>query len=77
MSSIRPENQTAEGEVLSRLMEAACDAAIRKAPHITEIPPRRLMTIKETSTYLAISEREVYNMVANSELSGVVTGAAS
>jgi excisionase family DNA binding protein len=32
------------------------------------------MTIKETSAYLAISEREVYNMLCTNELVGVRHG---
>jgi excisionase family DNA binding protein len=59
---------------LSQLVEAPCGAAIRKALNITDISPRRLMTINEAATYLAISEREVYNMLANNELLGVRRG---
>jgi excisionase family DNA binding protein len=74
MSSTPSENPIAGTDVLSQLVEAACGAAIKKAMNITDIPPRRLMTIRETSTYLAISEREVYNMLANNELLGVRHG---
>ena len=74
MSSTPLENQTAGTDVLSQLVEAACGIAIRKALNITDIAPKRLMTIKETSAYLAISEREVYNMLATNELIGVRHG---
>lgn len=74
MSSSPSENQTAATDVLSQLVEAACGIAIRKALNIADMPPRRLMTIKETSTYLAISEREVYNMLSTNELVGVRHG---
>jgi excisionase family DNA binding protein len=74
MSSTPFGNPIAGTDVLSQLVEAACGAAIKEAMNITDIPPRRLMTIKETSTYLAISEREVYNMLANNELLGVRHG---
>ena len=74
MSSTPSENQAATTDVLSQLVEAACGAAIRKALNITDIRPRRLMTIKETSAYLAISEREVYNMLATNEIVGVRHG---
>jgi excisionase family DNA binding protein len=74
MSSAPLENPTAGTDVLAQLVEAACAAAIRKALNITDVAPRRLMTIKETATYLAISEREVYNMLANNELLGVRRG---
>ena len=74
MSSTPLENQTAGTDVLSQLVEAACGIAIRKALNITDVAPKRLMTIKETSTYLAISEREVYNMLSTNELVGVRHG---
>ena len=74
MSSTPSGNQIAGTDVLSQLVEAACGAAIKKVMNITDIPPRRLMTIKETSTYLAISEHEVYKMLANNELIGVRHG---
>jgi excisionase family DNA binding protein len=74
MSSTPSENQVAGTDVLSQLVEAACGAAIRKALNIADIPPRRLVTIKEAATYLAISEREVHKMPANNELVGVRHG---
>jgi excisionase family DNA binding protein len=74
MSITPSENQAAGTDVLSQLVEAACGAAIRKALNIADIPPRRLVTIKETAIYLAISEREVYKMLANNELLGVRHG---
>lgn len=74
MSSPSLGNQTSGSDALSQLVEAACGAAIRKALNISDISPRRLMTINEAATYLAISEREVYNMLANNELLGVRRG---
>lgn len=59
---------------LSQLIEAACEAAIRRAMNITDLAPRRLLSIKEAAVYFAISEREVYNMLANNELQGVRHG---
>ena len=32
------------------------------------------MTVQEASVYLALSEREIYNMIANKELSGIRHG---
>lgn len=32
------------------------------------------MTVQEAAVYLALSEREVYNMIANKELNGVRHG---
>ncbi len=42
--------------------------------NIGDISPRRLMTVQEGAVYLALSEREIYNMLANKELTGVRHG---
>jgi excisionase family DNA binding protein len=59
---------------LSQMIEAACETAIKKAMNISDVSPRRLMTVQEAALYLALSEREVYNMIANKELNGVRHG---
>jgi excisionase family DNA binding protein len=59
---------------LSQMIEAACEAAIKRAMKVSDISPRRLLTVQEAAVYLALSEREVYNMVANKELTGVRHG---
>ncbi|MFZ0590939.1 MAG: helix-turn-helix domain-containing protein [Bryobacteraceae bacterium] len=59
---------------LSQMIEAACEAAIKRAMKISDISPRRLLTVQEAAVYLALSEREVYNMIANKELIGVRHG---
>jgi len=59
---------------LSQMIEAACEAAIKRAMKIGDISPRRLLTAQEAATYLALSEREVYNMIANKELTDVRHG---
>jgi excisionase family DNA binding protein len=57
------------------MIKAACHAAIKEAMNnIGDISPRRLMTAQEASVYLALSEREIYNMLANKELAGVRHG---
>ena len=59
---------------LSQIIEAACETAIKRAMKIGDISPRRLLTAQEAAVYLALSEREVYNMIANKELVGVRHG---
>ncbi len=59
---------------LSQMIEAACEAAIRRAMSISDISPRRLLTAPEAGVYLALSEREIYNMIANKEITGVRHG---
>jgi excisionase family DNA binding protein len=59
---------------LSQMIEAACEAAIRRALNISDVSPRRLLTVEEVAIYLTLSEREIYNMVSNGELVGVRHG---
>lgn len=61
-------------DAFSEIIKAACQAAIKEAMNINDLSPRRLMTAQEASIYLALSEREIYNMVANKELQGVRHG---
>lgn len=41
---------------------------------VGDVSPRCLLTAQEAGVYLALSEREVYNMIANSQLVGVRHG---
>ena len=59
---------------LSQMIETACEAAIKRAMRIGDISPRRLLTAQEAAVYLALSEREVYNMIANKDLIGIRHG---
>jgi excisionase family DNA binding protein len=59
---------------LSQMIEAACEAAIKRAMSVSDLSPRRLLTAQEAAVYLALSEREVYNMIANEQLVGVRHG---
>jgi excisionase family DNA binding protein len=42
--------------------------------NISDVSPRRLLTVQEASVYVALSEREIYNTIANKELPGVRHG---
>jgi excisionase family DNA binding protein len=42
--------------------------------HIADLSPRRLLSIEETATYLGLSEREIYNILAAKQLAGVRHG---
>jgi excisionase family DNA binding protein len=59
---------------LSEIIEAACESAIKRAMNISDVSPRRLLTVQEAAVYLALSEREIYNMITNKELVGVRHG---
>jgi excisionase family DNA binding protein len=56
---------------LSEMIKAACLEAIREAMNTEERP---LMSVKEASQALALSPREIYNMVENRELATVRRG---
>lgn len=59
---------------LSAMIKSACEAAIREALNISDISPRRLLSVEETAVYLGLSEREIYNMIANRQLPAVRHG---
>jgi excisionase family DNA binding protein len=59
---------------LSQMMEAACEAAIKRTMRISDVSPRRLLTARESAQYLSLSEREVYNMISDHKLTGVRYG---
>ena len=61
-------------DVFSEIIEAACETAVRRAMNISDISSRRLLTVQEAAVYLALSEREVYNMLANKDLNRVRHG---
>ena len=61
-------------DAFSEIIKAACQAAIKEAMNLSDLSPRRLLTAQEAAVYLALSEREVYNMISNKELDGVRHG---
>jgi excisionase family DNA binding protein len=61
----------AQSNPLVEMIKAACLEAIREAMDIDERP---LMTVKDASLALALSSREIYNMVENKELAAVRRG---
>jgi excisionase family DNA binding protein len=63
-----------QAETLSQIMEAACEAAIKRTMRISDIAPRRLLTARESAQYLSLSEREIYNMISDRQLAGVRHG---
>lgn len=55
-------------------IESACESAIKRVLNISDISHRRLLTVAEAAVYLSISEREIYNILANKELVAVRHG---
>ena len=52
-------------------IEAACQRAVTSA---MELRARRLMKVPEAAEYLALSRRELYNMIANGDVRVVSHG---
>jgi excisionase family DNA binding protein len=61
-------------DALSQVIEQAVAVGIRKALGSIDNTSRRLFSIDQAGTYLCLSERELYNMLANKELVAVKHG---
>jgi excisionase family DNA binding protein len=59
---------------LSQMIEAACEAAIKRALRPCEPTPRRLLSARESAQYLSLSQREVCSMIAERQLAGIRYG---
>ena len=51
-------------DAFSQIIEAAVESAMKRVTGVTDIFPRRLMKVAEASKYLALSDREICNMIA-------------
>lgn len=61
-------------DAFQNLIEHAVEVAVRRALNLSEATNRRLLSIAEGATYLALSKREVYNMIAARDLPAVCHG---
>ena len=62
-------------DAFSQAIEQAVEAGIRKAlDGVNEGRNKRLLSVEQAATYLSLSKRELYNMIANNELSAVKHG---
>jgi len=59
---------------LSQMIRVACEDAVKAVLNISDVSPRRLLSVEETATYLCLSVREIYNMISTRELTGVRHG---
>ena len=55
-------------DAFQHIIEQAVESGVRKALNLSEATNRRLLTITEGATYLALSKREIYNMIATGDL---------
>jgi len=65
---------TAPIDPLSQMIRVACEDAVKAVLNISDVSPRRLLSVEETATYLCLSVREIYNMISTRELTGVRHG---
>ena len=56
------------------VIEQAVEAGVRKALNVSQVTNRRLLSITEGATYLALSKREVYKMIGTGSLPAVSHG---
>lgn len=62
-------------DALSQVIEQAVAAGVRKAfEGVNDGTNRRLLSAEQAATYLGLSKREVYNMIANKGLVAVKHG---
>lgn len=61
-------------DAFAELIEHAVETAVCKALGAPDAMNRRLLSIEGAAGYLALSKREVYNMVSSRELAVVVHG---
>jgi excisionase family DNA binding protein len=64
----------AANDPFSQIIRAACEDAIKGILKISDISPRRLLSVEETATYLNLCEREIYSLISSKELVGVRHG---
>jgi excisionase family DNA binding protein len=61
-------------DAFEQIIERAVEAGLRKALNLSEVSNRRLLSVEEAATYLSLSKREVYNMLASGDLRAVRHG---
>ncbi|MCU1336356.1 MAG: Helix-turn-helix domain [Bryobacterales bacterium] len=61
-------------DIITQAIQRAVESGVRKALNVYEATNRRLLSVKEAATYLSLSERELYNMMANHQLRAVRHG---
>ncbi len=62
-------------DAFSQVIEQAVAAGVRKAfEGVNDGKTKRLLSVEQAATYLALSKRELYNMIANKILAAVKHG---
>jgi excisionase family DNA binding protein len=61
-------------DTFQQIIEQAVEAGVRRALNFSESTNRRLLSITKSATYLDLSKREIYNMIAADEIPVVSRG---
>ena len=61
-------------DTIGDAVRAAVLEAVREALHVNPVTNRRLLTIEQAAEYLALSERQIWTMIAAKELPVVAGG---
>jgi excisionase family DNA binding protein len=70
----QPSRRMTGTDALAEVIRGAVRDAVREALNIDEATNRRLLAAEEAATYLSLSKREVYNMIAAGQLLAVSHG---
>jgi excisionase family DNA binding protein len=73
-AKMRPASPSSPADAFSRVIAEAVESGVRKALNVSEATNRRLLSAEEAAAYLALSKREIYNMIANRQLPAVTRG---
>jgi excisionase family DNA binding protein len=66
--------ESSTADAFSRVIEQAVESAVRKALNVSEATNRRLLSADDAAAYLALSKREIYNMISNRQLVAIAHG---
>ena len=69
-----PTTSATATDVFQQVIADAVEAGVRKALNVSEVTNRRLLSIEESAVYIALSKREVYNMIAAGDFQAVSHG---
>jgi len=61
-------------DAIQQVIEHAVEAGVRKALNLSDVTNRRLLSVNDAAIYLALSKREVYNMISSGALHSVLHG---
>jgi excisionase family DNA binding protein len=67
-------NTVGARDAFGEAIAAAVETGLRKVLNLSEVTNRRVFSVEEAATYIRLSRREVYNMIATKQLRTVKHG---